>query len=259
MVLIKCWRPCLADGVHIWYYYYYWSYSSNYLKTEWLLGSRWAGKTAGNAGGLLHHLALGCSPYFWTPLGLCLCCLPSWSPNLFQACSLQDPGQTSGLSWNPSGPLSPPIGLVGPSPSSPSTFHVHCEPFHSWLLVCIHQPPHWRQQTWMCVLTPSSLGVRRWATTYPPPPCLCKCVQPPGRVCRDCVWAITEPLPSLPSHLGLPDLTRAHTRWLLSILPLYPLGFWDPSQGLKHEEWIIFIFFSLLPSFHVFILLYVCA
>ena len=37
------------------------------------------------------------------------------------------------------------------------------------------------------------------------------------------------------TQLGLPDLARAHTRWLLSILPLYPLGFWDPSQGLKHE------------------------
>ena len=82
MVLIKCWRQCLADGVHIWYYYY-WSYSSNYLKTEWLLGSRWAGKTARNARGLLHHLALDCRPHCWTSLGLCFCCLPSWSPDLF--------------------------------------------------------------------------------------------------------------------------------------------------------------------------------
>ena len=128
-----------------------------------------------------------------------------------------------------------------------------------WLLVCIHQPPHWRQQTWMCILTPSLLGVRHWATTYPCPRCLCRWVQPPGRVCRDCVWTITEPLPSLPSHLSLPDLARAHTRWLLSILPLYPLGVWDPSEGLKHEGSTIFVFFSLLPSFHVFILLYVCA
>lgn len=61
-----------------------------------------------------------------------------------------------------------------PSPSSPSTFHLYCEPFHSCpsdLAPRVYpSATTLRQQTWMCILTPSLLGVRHWATTYSLPP-----------------------------------------------------------------------------------------